>query len=103
MKNEHEKMGLDELREKLSIKKAAGRRTSSGGPMSLEKKKDFVSHQAYVKQISKDKDLARAYEQKEIKKKDVQSNLGFAANMMHSTSNLNGGMWSNTSVGDVSC
>jgi hypothetical protein len=71
--------------------------------MSLEEKKDFVSHQAFVKQQSKDNDLARAHQQKDLKRKDVQTNLGFAANMLQSTSNLNGGMWSATSVGDVSC
>jgi hypothetical protein len=91
MKNQHKQMGLDEL---------CGGAT---GPMSLEQKMDFVSHQAFVKQQGKDFDLARAYHQKEIKKKDTQqSNLGFTANMLHITSNLNGGMWSSTSVGDVS-
>jgi hypothetical protein len=94
MKNNYKQMGLDELHEKLTNKKAGG---TSSGPMSLEEKKYFVSHQASVKQASKDNDLARAYKQKEIKKKDVQSNLGFAANMMHSTSNMNGSMWSSTS------
>jgi chromosome segregation ATPase len=99
MKNEYKQMGLDELREKLTKKKTGG---SSSGPMSLEEKKDFVSHQALVKQAGKDNDLARAVKQKEIKKKDVQSNLVYSANMMHSTSNMNGGNWSSKSVGDVS-
>jgi hypothetical protein len=72
--------------------------------MSLEHSKDFVTYQeAYVKKVSKDANLAHAFQQKEIKKKDVQSNLGFAANMLHNMSNLNGGMWSSTSVGNVSC
>jgi transcriptional regulator with AAA-type ATPase domain len=99
MKNNYKQMGLDELREKFTNKKAGG---TSSGPMSLEEKKDFVSHQAFVKQASKDNNLDSAYKQTEIKKKDVQSNLGFAANMMHSTSNMNDGMWSSTSIGDVS-
>jgi hypothetical protein len=43
--------------------------------MQLEQKEDFVTHQA----------------------------LGFAANMLHNMSNLNGGMWSSMAVGDVSC
>ncbi len=101
MKNQHKQMGLDELREKLTNKKASGGATE--GPMSLEQKMDFVSHQAFVKQQGKDADLAQAYHQKEIKKKDTQSNLGFAANMLHNMSNLNGGMWSSMSVGNVSC
>ncbi len=71
--------------------------------MNLEEKKDFVTHQALLKQQGKDSDLARAIHQKEVKKKEVKSNLGFAANMLHNTSNLNGGMWSSTAVGDVSC
>jgi exonuclease VII large subunit len=98
MKNDYKQMGLEELCENVANKKAGG---TSSGPMSLEEKKDFVSHQAFVKQASKDNDLARAYKQKEIKKKDVQSNLGFAANMMYSTSNINGGMRSSTSIGNV--
>jgi hypothetical protein len=103
MKNDYKQMGLEELREKLTNKKAGGGGGGGGnGAMTLEAKKAFVTHQAFVKQQGKDADLARSFHQKEIKKKDVQSNLGFAANMLHSTSNLNGGMWSSTSVGDVS-
>jgi chromosome segregation ATPase len=103
MKNDYKQMGLDELREKLTEKKTGGSSSlASSGPMSLEEKKDFVSHQALVKQAGKDNDLARAVKQKEIKKKDVQSNLVYSANMMHSTSNMNGGNWSSKSVGDVS-
>jgi hypothetical protein len=101
MKNDYQKMGLDELCEKITNKKACG--VGGNGPMSLEFKKAFVTHQAYVKQQSKDADLAHAFQQKGVKKKDIQSNLDFAANMLRSTSNLNGGMWSSMSVGDVSC
>jgi hypothetical protein len=57
--------------------------------LNLKQKKDFVTHQAFVKQPSKDSNLARAIHQKEVKKKDVQLNLGFAANMLHNMSNLN--------------
>jgi hypothetical protein len=64
MKDQHKQMGLDELREKLTNKKASG---GSTGPMSLKQKMDFVSHQAFVKQQGKDADLACAYQQKEIK------------------------------------
>jgi hypothetical protein len=39
---------------------------------------------------------------KDTKAQDVQSNLGFAANMLHNTSNMNGGMWQTGSVADVS-
>jgi hypothetical protein len=61
MKNDYKQMGLDVLRKKLTYKKAGG---TSSGPMSLEEKKDFFTHQAFVKQASKDNDLARAYQQK---------------------------------------
>jgi hypothetical protein len=101
MKNNYKQLGLDELREKLVNKKKVGG-SSKAGAMTLEEKKDFVSHQAFVKQASKDSDVARAFQQKEIKRKDVQTNLRSAANTLHHTSNLNGGMWSSTSVGDVS-
>jgi hypothetical protein len=61
MKNDYKQMGLDKLREKLTNKKAGG---TSSGPMSLEEKKDFVTHQASVKQVNKDNDLACVYKQK---------------------------------------
>jgi hypothetical protein len=70
MKNDYKQMvGLDELYKKLTNKKAGG---TSSGPMSLEEKKDGVTRQAFVKQASKDNDLAQDYQQKEIKKKDTQ-------------------------------
>jgi hypothetical protein len=56
MKNDCKQMGLDKLCGKFTNKKADG--TSSGPTMSLEEKKDFVSHHAFVKQASKDNDLA---------------------------------------------
>jgi hypothetical protein len=65
MKNDYKQMGLDELRKKLTNKRAGG---TSSKPMSLEEKKQFVTHQAFVKQVSKDNDLACAFKQKEIKK-----------------------------------
>jgi hypothetical protein len=97
MKNQHKQMGLDELCNKLTNKKSG---SGSNGPMSLEQKMDFVSHQAYVRQGCR---YCSAFHQKEIKKKDTQSNIGFAANMLHSTLNLNGGLWSSMLVGNVSC
>jgi hypothetical protein len=59
VKNNYKQMGMDELWEKLTYKKAGG---TSSGPISLEKEKDFVTHQAFVKQASKENDLARVYE-----------------------------------------
>ncbi len=101
MKNEYKQLGLDELREKFSNKKSGGGGRSSG-TMNLEKK-GLCDPSSLLKQQGKDSDLAWAIHQKEVKKKDMQSNLGFAANMLHNTSNLNGGMWSSTAVGNVSC
>jgi hypothetical protein len=47
-----------------------------------------VTHQALLNQEGKDSNLAQAIHQKEVKKKDMHSNLGFAAKMLHNTSNL---------------
>ena len=57
MKNEYKQLGLDELREKFSNKKSGGGGRSSG-TMNLAEKKDFVTHQALLKQQGKDSDLA---------------------------------------------
>jgi hypothetical protein len=54
--NDYKQMGLDELHKNLTNKKAAG--GMSSGPMRLEEKTDFISHQGFVKQASKDNDLA---------------------------------------------
>jgi chromosome segregation ATPase len=102
MKNANKQMGLDELREKMSSRKEGGG-GGKGGPMSLEAKKEFVTHQAFIKQQSKDADLARAVLKKDNKKKENYSNMNFAASMLHNQSNPNGGMWSSNSVNDVSC
>jgi hypothetical protein len=61
MKNNYKQMGLEELCKKLTNKKAGG---TSSGPRSLEEKKGFVTHQAFVKQASKDNNLAQAYQKK---------------------------------------
>jgi hypothetical protein len=38
----------------------------------------------------------------DTKMPNVQSNLGFAANMLQNTTNMNGGMWQTGLVSDVS-
>jgi hypothetical protein len=40
--------------------------------------------------------------EKDTKARNVQSNLGFAANMLPNTTNMNGGMWQTRSLSDVS-
>jgi hypothetical protein len=57
MKNKYKQLGLDELREKVSNKKSGGGGRSSG-TMNLAEKKDFVTHQAFLKQQGKDSNLA---------------------------------------------
>jgi hypothetical protein len=71
--------------------------------MGLDEKKELATHNALLKKQSKENDDARAALKKELKKKETQSNLGFAAGMMQQTSNMNGGMWQSTSVAEVSC
>jgi hypothetical protein len=97
LKDKYKQLGLDKLREKIVNKKAGG--GGSSGPVNLEQKKDFVTHQAFVKQQSKDSNVTQAIHQKEVKKKDVQSYLGFAVNMLDNMSNVKGGMWSSMAVG----
>jgi hypothetical protein len=58
--------------------------------MGLDDKK--ATHNTLLKKQQKEKDDARAALKKELKKKETQSNLGFAAGMLQQTSNLNGGM-----------
>lgn len=102
MKNEYRQLGLEDSREKSETKKA-GAGGGSSGALNLQQKMDFVSHQNMVKQAGKDSDLARLISKKEAKKKENESNLVFSAGMLATTSNLNGGMWSSNSVGEVSC
>jgi hypothetical protein len=99
MKNDYKQLGLDELHKNLTNIMAGGA-TSNGPTRAWNTRKTFM-HQAYLKQVSKAANLFCVFQQKEVKKKDVQSSLEFAANMLHNTSNLNVGMWSSTSVGDV--
>jgi hypothetical protein len=73
LKNKYKQLGLDELREKFVNKKACG--GGSNEPLTLEQKKDFVTHQAFVKQQSKDSNLAKAIHQKEVKKKMCNATL----------------------------
>jgi hypothetical protein len=56
LKNKYKQLGLDKLQEIIVNKKAGG--GGSSGPLNLEQKKDFVTHQAFKKQQSKDSNLA---------------------------------------------
>jgi hypothetical protein len=72
-------------------------------PRSLWKTKELESHKVNCKRRAKDDDFACDKMKKDTKAHDVQSNLGFAANMLQNTTNMNGGMWQTGSVTDVSC
>jgi chromosome segregation ATPase len=102
MKNEYKQLDLDQAREKLENKKAPINKTLAAA-LTLEDKKELESHKVDCKRRSKDDDFARDKMKKDTKARDVQSNLGFAANMLQNTSNMNGGMWQTGSVADVSC
>jgi hypothetical protein len=60
------------------------------------------SHKVDCKRRTKDGEFARNKIKKDMKARDVQSNLGFAANMLQNTLNMNGSMWQTGSVTDVS-
>jgi hypothetical protein len=62
-------------------------------------------HKVDCKRQTKDDDFARDKDKmkKDMKARDVQLNLGFAANMLQNTTNMNGGMLQTGSVADVSC
>ena len=98
-------LALEETRERTS--KASpfeARAPKKLSAMVLDDRKELAIHNALLKKQSKENDDARAALKKELKKKETQSNLGFAAGMLKQTSNMNGGMWQQTtSVGDVSC
>jgi hypothetical protein len=64
--------------------------------LSLEDKKALESHKVKCKRRTKD-------DEKDTKVRDIQSNLGFAANMLQNTTYINGGMWQTGSDADVSC
>jgi hypothetical protein len=58
-------------------------------------------HKVDYKRCTKDDDTARDKMKKDTKANDVQSNLGFAANMLQNTTNMNVGMWQTGSVADI--
>ena len=101
MRNEYKQLDIDQAREKIENKKAVPSKAASAA-LTLEDKKELESHKVDCKRRTKDDDFARDKMKKDTKARDVQSNLGFAANMLQNTSNMNGGMWQTGSVADVS-
>jgi hypothetical protein len=61
--------------------------------MGLDDKKELATHNALLKKQQKENDNARAAFKKDLKKKETQSNLDFAAGMLQNTLNMNGQMW----------
>jgi hypothetical protein len=103
MRNEYKQLDLDQARKKNENKKHAAPSKSVSAALTLEDKIALESHKVDCKRRTKDDDFARDKMKKDTKARDVQSNLGFAANMLHQNqSNMNGGMWQNGSVTDVS-
>jgi hypothetical protein len=71
--------------------------------MGLDDKKELATHNALLKKQQKENDDARTALKKDLKKKEMQLNLGFAAGgMLQNTFNMNGGMWQSTFVAEIS-
>jgi hypothetical protein len=102
MRNEYKQLDIDQACKKIENKKAGVPSKAAAAALTLEDKKDLESHKVDCKRRTKDDDFARDKMKKDTKARDVQSNLGFAANMLQNTSNMNGGMWQTGSVADVS-
>jgi hypothetical protein len=97
MRNEYKQLDIDQACKKIENKKAVPSKAASAA-LSLEDKKELESHKVDCKRRTKDDNFARNKMKKGTKAQDVQSNLGFAANMLQNTLNMNGGMWQTGSV-----
>ena len=95
-------LALEETRERSSKASAAPKTANKSKTMGLDDKKELATHNALLKKQQKENDDIWAALKKDLKKKETQSNLGFAAGMLQNTSNMNGGMWQSTSVAEVS-
>ncbi len=95
-------LALEETRERSSKASAAPKTANKSKTMGLDDKKELATHNALLKKQQKENDNARAALKKDLKKKETQSNLGFAAGMLQNTSNMNGEMGQFTSVARVS-
>ncbi len=96
------RLAVEETRESSSKGSAAPKTARKAQGMGLDDKKELATHNALLKKQQKENDDARAALKKDLKKKETQSNLGFAAGMVQQKSNLNGGMWQSSSVAEVS-
>ncbi len=104
MKNEYKKLDLEHTWECLDNGKNAPISKAASAALTLENRMELESHKVECKRRTKDDDAARDKMKKDNKARDVQSNLGFAANMLQNTTNMNGGMWQQGSgLQDVSC
>jgi hypothetical protein len=103
MRNKYKQLDLDQARKKTENKKKAAPSKAASAALTLEDKKELESHKVDCKWQTKDDDFARDKMKKDTKARDVQLNLGFAANMLQNTTNMNDGMWQTGSVADVSC
>jgi hypothetical protein len=95
-------LALEETRERISNPSGPSSKTPKNPTLALDDRKALATHNAQLKKASKESDDARAASKKESKKKAMQESLGFAAGLMQTTSNMNGGMWQATSVAEVS-
>jgi chromosome segregation ATPase len=101
LKNDNKQLDIDQERAKFEQKKAPINKTSLA--LSLDEKKALELHKVDCRRLSKDDDAARDKMKKDNKSREVQSNLGFAHMLQQNSSNVNGGMWQQGTVQDVSC
>jgi hypothetical protein len=93
MRNKYKKLDLNQAGGKLENKRKAMPTKTVAAALTLKDKKELESYKVDCKRRSKDDNFARDKMKKDTKVHDVQSNLGFAANMLQNTTNMNGGMW----------
>jgi chromosome segregation ATPase len=103
LKNDYKQLDIDQARERFENKKNPAINKKTSLALSLDDKKELESHKVECRSRSKDDDAARDKLKKDLKQRKVQSNLGFAANMLQNSSNVNGGMWQQGTIQDVSC
>jgi adenylyl- and sulfurtransferase ThiI len=99
----NKKLNHELCMQKMRNKKHAAPSKAASAALTLEEKKELELHKVHCKRRTKDDDFTCNKVKKDTKACDVESNLGFAANMLQNTTNMNGGMWQTGSVADVSC
>jgi hypothetical protein len=83
-------LALEETPERSSNASTAPKTPKQSLAMGLDDKKELATNRG------------KGRTEEGPKKKELQSNLGFAAGVLQNTLNMNGGMWQSTSIAEVS-